>query len=400
MGQLVSQLGTWMQTVGLSWLVLRWTNSPTALGTVLACQFFPSLALSLYGGLLADRISKRRLLVITQTVLMVQAALLAWIASWPHASVYWLYGLGLLAGTATAVDGPTRQAFVPEMVSQAQLSSAVALNSAQFNLSRVIGPALGGLVVGQWGETVCFALNAVSFLFVLGALAAMRGLTPAPPAPPKDALADILAGLRYSLATAEPALILLLAAFLGTFGFEFAAVLPLIAKYTLKTGSEGLGVLTSVVGAGSLACSLFFAFARRGGVGTLLAGSLLFSLALFGLGLTHDERLIYLCLFAWGVADIMFFSTALTRLQLRTPPEMRGRLISVFLLLITGTSPVGSYLVGFLATRLGVDPAVRTLGVICLVGTALGIAFRLVKRGQFPAEEGEKVQDAHSFRRH
>ncbi len=398
MGQLISQLGTWMQTVGLSWLVLKWTNSPTALGTVLACQFFPSLALSLYGGLLADRFRKRHLLMVTQSVLLVQALLLARVASWPHASVYWLYALALLAGTATAVDGPTRQAFVPEMVTQAELSSAVAMNSAQFNLSRVVGPALGGIVVARWGESACFALNAVSFLFVLAALAAMSHLNPAQPAPPKNALREIVHGLRYALSAPEPAFILLLALFLGTFGFEFSAVLPLLARYTLKTGSEGLGMLTSVVGAGSLACSVVLAFVGRGGHKTLLGGSLLFSVALFGLGETTSPYPVYFFLFLWGVGDILFFSTALTRLQLKAPPEMRGRLISVFLLLITGTSPVGSYLVGFLATRLGVSQALNALGTICLLGTLLGCVFCWVKRNDFPPEDAE-VTDPASFRR-
>lgn len=375
-GQLISQLGTWMQTVGLSWLVLRWTNSPKALGTVLACQFFPSLVLSLWGGVLADRMPKRKLLMTTQTVLLLQAAALAWVASLGGAHVYVLYGLALLAGLAEATDGPTRQSFVPELVTPAELPSAVALNSAQFNLSRMVGPALGGLVVARWGEAACFALNAASFLAVLLALAVMR-VPPAPPQPPGDH--DILAGLRYSLTSSSLSLVMGLAALMGVFALQFNAVLPLVARYELQTGSEGFGLLTSIVGVGSLVCALGIIVRGRGGAGTMTLGACGMGLCVLTLGLATHPAALYGALFLWGFCDILFFNTALMTIQLEARPDMRGRVNSLYLLLVNGTTPLGSLLVGYLAAHQGVAPALRILGGLCLAGTLLSVGWRTAR---------------------
>lgn len=367
-----------MQTVGLSWLVLSWTNSPKALGTVLACQLLPSLVLSLWGGVLADRLPKRRLLMTTQTVLLLQAAALAWVASTGGHHVFVLYGLALLAGLAEATDGPTRQSFVPELVTTAELPSAVALNSAQFNLSRMVGPALGGLVVARWGEAACFALNAASFLAVLVALALMR-VPPSAARPPGDPRHDIPAGLRYALGNPALALTMGLAALMGIFALQFNAVLPLVARYELKTGSEGFGLLTSIVGVGSLVCALGIIVRGRGGPGTMLVGACGMGLCVLALGLTTRPAALYLALFLWGFCDILFFNTALMTIQLEARDDMRGRVNSLYLLLVNGMTPLGSLLVGYLAAHQGVAPALRILGGLCLAGTLLSVGWRTAR---------------------
>ncbi len=367
-----------MQTVGLSWLVLRWTNSPKALGTVLACQFFPSLFLSLWGGLLADRFPKKRLLMTTQTVLLVQATALAWVASRPGTHVWALYGLALLAGLAEATDAPTRQSFVPELVTADELPSAVALNSAQFNLARMVGPALGGLVVGRWGEAACFALNAASFLAVLLALALLK-VPPLPERPHGVAGQDIPAGLRYALTSPSLSLVMGLAALMGTLALQFNAVLPLVARYQLQTGSEGFGLLTSIVGVGSLVCALGVIVRGRGGPRTMILGAFGMGACVLTLGLASQAPVIYGALFLWGFCDILFFNTALMTMQLESRPEMRGRVNSLYLLLVTGTTPLGSLLIGYLAAHLGVAPALRIVGGLCLAGTLLGVGVRAIR---------------------
>jgi MFS family permease len=239
----------------------------------------------------------------------------------------------------------------------------------------MVGPALGGLVVAHWGEAACFALNAASFLAVLLALALMR-VPPTPPHPPGDPRHDIPAGLRYAVTSSSLALVMGLAALMGVFALQFNAVLPLVARYELQTGSEGFGLLTSIVGVGSLACALGIIWLGRGGPRTMILGACGMGLCVLTLGLATHPAALYVALFFWGFCDILFFNTALMTIQLEARADMRGRVNSLYLLLVNGTTPLGSLLVGYLAAHAGVAPALRILGGLCLAGTLLSVAAR------------------------
>jgi len=369
-GQLVSLSGTWMQTTAQAWLVLRLTDSPAALGTVTMLQFLPITLLTLFGGVLADRLPKRTVVFGTQSVAAVQALVLSFLVLSNTVQVWHIYVLAILLGTVTAFDNPTRQAFVVELVGREHLQNAIALNSSLFNAARVIGPATGGIVISTVGIGQTFLLNGLSFLPVIAGLCLMRPreLYAAPTPKRGNVFAQVLEGLRYA-ATAEEILLTLVAvAVLGTFGYNFTTILPLIAKYVLHAGALGLGLLSSALGLGSLAAALGMASARRTSQAVLLVAAALFSAVLILIGLSTWAPVTVGLLGVLGVAGIVFSSSANTRLQLAAPSELRGRVISLYFLLFAGTTPIGGFLVGALAARFGTQPAVVLMGSICLTG--------------------------------
>ncbi|HZU78141.1 MAG TPA: MFS transporter, partial [Dehalococcoidia bacterium] len=281
-GQVVSVTGTWMQRIAQAWLVLKITNSPLALGTVTTIQFAPILIFSLFGGVLADRVPKRRLLVITQSVMATQALIFALLVSTGLIQLVHIYILAAILGTANAVDNPTRQAFVVELVGPDDVGNAVALNSTQFNVARLVGPALGGLTIAAIGMAGCFYLNAASYAAVIGALLMMRPRDFFNVAQPArgHVIRQIGEGLRYAVTTPDIALVVLLMAALGTFGYNFTVILPLIARYVLRSGPVGFGALTSAMGVGSLVSALGIAYSGRATRRTLLVGASTFSVLL------------------------------------------------------------------------------------------------------------------------
>ncbi|MEW6280584.1 MAG: MFS transporter [Candidatus Eremiobacterota bacterium] len=378
--QLVSLLGTWMQTVALSWLVLEVTDSPLALGTLIACQFAPYPLFSLYGGVLADRIPKHRLLIYTQLIMLAQALGLAALTLVPHPPIWLLYVLAAVFGVAEAVDNPTQQAFVQELVGPENLPNAIALNSTQFTIARIVGPGIGGVLVAAFGARTVFLINAVSFLVVIAALTRLRvdQLQEPRRRDPGSAWEQIKAGISYGVHAPQTAGVLLLAFVLGTFGYNFVAILSMVAKYVLDAGPAGYGGITSAVGVGSLLASLTLAALGRESRLVLIMGAGAFSLCILGLGLSHSDAVTIAILLVWGFADILFFAGANTQLQLDTPPEMRGRLMSLYMLGMNGTTPIGSLLLGFLASHYNPRVAISAMGAICLVGVlaAAGLALR------------------------
>jgi MFS family permease len=376
-GQLVSLTGTWMQSIAQAWLVLRLTNSPFALGAVTMAQTLPFLLLSLFGGVIADRVSKRRLLVITQTAMLVDAFVLGLLTSTGRITLAQIYVLVAVMGTASAIDNPTRQAFVSEMVGPDDLPNAVALNSAQFNAARLIGPALGGLAVALIGIGGAFYVNAVSYLAVIGSLLLMRPerFFGAPRPSRGNVIGQIGEGLGYALRTPDIALIVLVMAVVGTFGYNFTVILPLIAKYVLNTNAFGLGVLTSAMAVGSLTGALGIAYLGRADRRTLFVGAAGFSVLLVLVALSGWWVLTIPLLAALGLFSIVFTATANTRMQLVAPPQLRGRVMSIYTLLFMGSTPFGSLIVGGLADRLGVQPAIAAMGLVCILGVAAGLIY-------------------------
>ena len=376
-GQFFSLVGTWMQSVALSWLVLRVTDSPLALGTVTMIQYAPTLAFSLFGGALADRLPKRRLLVITQTVMAIQALALAILTSSGHAHLAWVYGLAAVLGIAMAVDSPARQAFVVEMVGQEDLMNAIALNSTQFNAARIVGPALGGVAIAVVGVAGCFYLNAASFLAVIGALLLMRAdrFFSVPPLERGGIFAQVSEGVRYAIRTPDIALPFLLIGIIGTFGYNFTVILPLIATYVLHAGPVGFGTLLSPFAVGSVIAALAVAYHGRARRRTLLIGAAGFSVLLFGLALASSWLLLVPLLVALGLFSIVFTATANTRLQIVAPPGLRGRVMGIYSLLFLGSTPIGSIVTGALAQRLGVQPAIALVATACILGVVWGLVY-------------------------
>jgi MFS family permease len=383
MGQLVSLTGSWMQDVAQSWLVLQLTDSPLALGAMITLRFLPSMVLSMFAGVLADRIPKRRLLIITQTVMLVQAAAMAVLTSLGIINMGQIYALTLVRGLADAFDMPVRIAFIAELVAEEDLPNAVGLNSAQFNLARIAGPALGGVATATIGVAACFYLNAVSFLAVIGALLM---LSPAAfhsaPRPVRGRVfAQLAEGMRYSVRTPDIALVLLVVLAIGTFGYNFSVMLPLVAKYVLNSGSIGLGMLTTALGVGSLVAALSAAYRSRPSPRLLLASAAAFTVLLAALGFSRWQAVTLFVLVALGVCGITFWTASNTTLQLSAPPELRGRVMGIYSALFIGTTPVGSFLIGWLAERFGVQSAILSVAGVCAAGVFAGVIYYRRGRG-------------------
>jgi MFS family permease len=390
-GQVISMVGTWMQRTALAWFVLRISDSPFALGLVTACQTLPVLCLALVGGVVADRVPKRRLLVITQSVMLMQATSLAVFTATGQTNLYALYALAAVLGTATALDSPARQAFVKELVGPDDVANAVALNSIVFNTARLIGPALGGLMIAAVGVPGCFSLNALSFVAVLVGLLMMRPAQFYELVNPTRGkmLSQIAEGLRFAGRTPRIAVIMLLMAVIGTFGYNFTVILPLFAEYVLHSGPVGFGLLTSSMAIGSLTAAVGIAYSGRVSQRTLFIGASGFSALLLALSLTRGWPPTVAVLIALGFFSIVFTATANSRLQMLTPPQLRGRVMSLYTLLFLGSTPIGSLVIGTLADHVGVRATIASVAGVCLLGTLGGLVFLRAHPASEPALEGE-----------
>ena len=389
-GQMVSVAGTWMQDTALALLVLHLTNSPFALGLTMTIRYLPALFFSLYGGVIADRLPKRTTLIVTQTLQLVIALALAILTSTDAITVEIIYVMAALRGLVDAVDMPTRQAFTVEMAGAEDLPNAVALNSAQFNTARIVGPSLAALVITTAGTAVCFYVNAASFLAVIGAYLLMREseLFSAPRAARQSALRQVGQGLRYAVRTPDILVILVVMAAMGTFGYNFQTIFPLVNEYVLHGGAPGLSLLLALSAVGSVIAGLFAAYAGKPSQRRLLVSAGVFTALLFLLGLSHWRSVTWIVAFLIGVASIIFMTSANTRLQLVVTGEMRGRVMGMYALLFVGTTPIGSLLVGTLAGKNGVHvPAmVLEMAGVCAVGVLAAVWFAWRRRA--PAQVG------------
>ncbi len=340
-------------------------------------QFAPVLLFSLFGGVLADRLPKRKLLLITQTTMLLQATILAILTSTGLIRLEYIYLLVAISGTANALDNPARQAFVVEMVGPKDLPNAVALNSAQFQLSRLLGPALGGLAIATIGIADCFYLNAASFLAVIGSLIAMRpDRFFASTAPARGRmLRQVGDGLHYAVTTPDIAVVVLTMGVLGTFGYNFSVFMPLIARYVLKSGAVGFGVLSSAMAVGSVLATLAVAYSGTAKRRALMIGAAGFSVLLFGVALSHWWLVTIPLLVALGYASSVFTATSNSRMQVVTSPQLRGRVMSIYTLLFLGSTPIGSLMVGTLAQRQGVQTAVAEMAVVCALGVCAALLY-------------------------
>jgi MFS family permease len=388
-GQAVSMTGTWMQTTGLAWLVLKMTDSALALGTMTTIQFFPILLFSLFGGVLADRFPKRAILVGTQSVLAFQALAMAILVFAGVAELWQLYILAAVKGVAQAIDNPVRQSFVVEMVGPADLPNAIALNSSQGQLSRLVGPALGGIAIPIIGVSGCFFFNAASYAAVLGGLFLMNPAKFFPSGKPKNRnmLLQIGEGVKYSWSVPDIMVAFLTMFVLGIFGYNFQVLLPLVAEYVLHTGPEGFGILTSSLAVGSLMAALSVAYLGKATRRMLLLGAFSFSISLMLLSASHWWLVTIPILIALGYSSSVFTATNNSRLQLLAPGQLRGRVMSINTLLFTGSTPIGSLIIGFLADKNGVPATALEVGTVCLFGVAFSTFYAYRHRDRMVPED-------------
>ncbi len=377
-GQLVSQIGTWMQTTAQAWLVLQLTNSPFDLGFVTTLQFLPFMLLSLFGGLIADRFPKRTLLLTTQIIGLVQATIFAVLVATNTIQIWHIYGLAIIQGISNALDNPVRQAFAIEVVGRNDLVNAVALNSMQFNTARILGPAVAGLIIGQIGIAPTLFINAVSFLAAIIGLALMnpREFFTAPRKQHGSPVQQLREGLSYAWHTPMVLLALLTVAFIGTFGYNFNTVLPLLAGFVLKTDAYGFGALSSAFGIGSLIGATRSAFNDKVSARRLLLASASFSIILGLLAITPILWVTLLLLVALGFAGVIFGTTANSLVQLNTPDELRGRVMGLYTLLFIGSTPVGAFLIGSLSNFIGVSLTLLICALLCAIGVVVAWLYR------------------------
>jgi MFS family permease len=367
-GQLISLIGTWMQSVAQSWLVLELTNSAFKLGLISALQSAPMLCLAFVAGAIADRLPKRRVLIGTQTALMAQAFVLA-VLVWSGVVQYW--HVALLAtcyGLAFTLDMPTRQSFVVEMASKEDLPNAIALNSSMVSGARMVGPAVAGLVVDRYGSAPAFALNGLSFVAVILALAAMRAEGRPGPAQGTTVREEIAAGLRYALRTPLVALPLSLLLTLGLFVTNHNVLVPLLARDVLHEGAHGFGLLMAAVGTGAIGGALALAALLKGPPPlALLLGTAGTAAGLtLALAAIHHFWAAMLALSLLGLAQMVFVAACNTTLQLVVPDRMRGRIMSLFAFVFVGSTPLGSLFVGTAAHWFGVAMAYALAGGLAL----------------------------------
>jgi MFS family permease len=367
-GQLVSLIGTWMQSVGQSWLVLELTGSPLQLGLVNALQFTPILLLSPVGGALSDRLGKRRILLVTQAAMMVQALVLALLVRGGHVQYWHVALLAAIYGLGRAVDIPARQAFITDLVGRPDLPNAVALNSVVFNGARIVGPSVAGLLIARYDVAMAFFLNAASFVAVLAALLAMRTEGLPDPAGKLGIRQGLIGAVNYAATTPPVGFILTLLVVVSLLGLNFNVVVPLIARDVLHQGAQGFGLLMSALGAGAVVGAGALALLRsdRPPLAFLAASAAILCAGVAGLGLVTHFGAAMAVLAVLGGLQIYFTTSCNTTLQLTTPPALRGRVMGLYAMAFAGVTPFGSLLVGTLAEHLGVRAA-------CAVGGSLGV---------------------------
>lgn len=370
LGQVVSQSGSWVQRVAQAWLVLEITESPVALGTVTALQFLPILFLSLFAGTVADRFPKKHLLGLIQAVLALEGLTLAGLVMAGWIELWQVYLLALLHGIATAMEQPVRHVFPFELVGRDLLTNAVALNSVNFNTARILGPALGGVIVVWLDLEGAFLVNALGHLGVVASLAMMR--KPARPAQPAGEGETLVKQLSEALTyvARSPTLVTTfgLVTCMSIFGHNYSTFLPLLARYELNLGASGFGFLTSAVGCGALVGAL--AVAQRGGSseGILVGAGLAFAGMLVGIGLSPWFEVSLVLLVVLGCAGTIFSTSANTIIQLAAPEAMRGRIMGLYSLLFAGMTPFGATITGGLAALWGTRVALELEAGACVVG--------------------------------
>lgn len=352
-GQLLSMMGTWMQTVALAFLVLKLTGSGTDLGLATATRFLPIFVFGTFGGLIADRLDKRRVLYVTQTLSGVIAGIFALLIGLGVIEMWMVYLLTLVLGGINVFDNPARQSFIAEMVRPEELPNAISLNSVSLNLARVFGAALGGLFVAVLGLVMCFALNGVSFAAVLVSLFLMRSAELFPSQRARKERGQIRAGLRYVRQTPELLVPLIMITVVGTLAWEFQVTLPLMADHVFHGGAGTYGLMASIMGVGAVVGGVVAAARARPSGRALCLAAIGWGIAITAAAVAPTLALEFATMVFVGYGSITFNAMAKTMLQAAAVPMMRGRVMALWGLAWLGTTPIGGPLVGWIGQDLG-----------------------------------------------
>ncbi len=385
-GQSVSLIGTWMQITAQAWLVLGLTHSSTDLGIVVALQALPVLLLAPYGGVIADRVDKRRLMVALQTGMGLQALVLGLLVLLGVVRFWEICVLAVILGLNNTFENPSRQAFIREMVGRNELRNAVTLNSVMNNAARAVGPAIAGILIATVGDGVCFVLNAASFGAVVTSLVVMDRTALRPSEPEPRAKGQLREGLAYAARTTDIAVPLVMMTLVGMLAYEFSVSLPFFATRTFHGGSEAYGFMTAAMGIGAVAGGLFTAARGRTGLRPMILACAGFGMAILLTALAPALWFAYLGLLFVGWGSVSFVSVGNSTIQLSSARTMRGRVLSLWQLAFQGTTPIGGPVIGWVIAesepRIGLVVGAAT----CLFAAGLGtaIAHRRLNPGRTP----------------
>ncbi|MDR3329246.1 MAG: MFS transporter, partial [Prevotellaceae bacterium] len=381
-GQCISVSGTWMQQIAMSWLIYRLTGSLVLLATVNLLVQLPSLIISPFSGVVTDRFDKHKILVVTQLCMMVEALTLAALMFTDSIAVWHIMALGFYVGIVSAIDNPARQALTVELVDKKDISNAVALNSAVYNGARLVGPSIGGLIVGLLGEGFCFLVNGVSYIAVVWALLAMR-LAPHQPCPRSaNMLAELGEGFRYIYRSLPIKSLLVMVAIISCFGMPFTVLIPAYVAQNLSSNSEMLGFLMSVFGAGALVAAIYLA-ARKSVLGlakVVMLCTLLFGICYMALAYVRAPWLALLLAFPTGFGLIAAVSSINTLLQTLADDDKRGRTMSIYVMVFIGMTPLGSLLQSWMEKHISFSLCILIYGAVCAASALVFERYRPVVR--------------------
>lgn len=389
-GQSISQIGTWMQRTAVIWVIYSLTHSASMIGVAVFAQQFPSFLLSLIGGVVSDRYSRYKILIITQTASMIQAILLAVLILTNNYVIWEILVLSALLGIINAFDVPARQPMIHDMVNdKADLANAISLNSAMVNMARLIGPALSGMVLEKLGAGVCFVINAVSFIAVIGSLLLMTFPEFKPPAIKKKVVHELAEGLTYLKQTPSIGILIVLMLCMSLLILPYDTLEPVFAKVVFKGDARTYGYITGSIGAGALIGSFLLASVKKG---TNFRKILLISITVLGIGMISFSRMsqfAYALPFAviLGLGSITPMSTSITIIQMEAAPHMRGRVMSFIAMAFFGMLPLGSLLIGTVSQKIGAPLTMLGQGVAALC--IAGVFFNLLK---FKREEDPTIE--------
>lgn len=368
-GQAVSLTGSWVQIVAQGWLALELSNDPFIVGVVSAAGSFPVLVFSLYGGVIADRYDKRKLVMIGQGLLALEAALLWWFVVSDTITIPWLLALATFAGVVSAFEIPARQALLIELVVRDDLMDAIALNTSAFNLARILGPSIAAAVIASAGLAWCFGLNALSFSAVLAGLVMLRLPPHVRPVGRPSPIAGLKEGIRYMFNTTEIIVVMRMVSVFSIFGVPYLTLMPVFAREALGLGASGYGLLMTATGVGALSGALFLAAVggriRRGRLFAM--ASLAFPLMILALSATGQPPVAgFVVLFA-GLFMILQTALANGILQAIVPDELRGRVMAAYVVVYVGFAPIGSFAGGALARMIGIQWTLAAGGAVMLL---------------------------------
>ncbi|MDD5089762.1 MAG: MFS transporter [Candidatus Wallbacteria bacterium] len=391
-GQLVSQIGSWMQSIGLSWLVYRMTGNPLLLGTVAFIGDLPTFLFATTAGVLADRFDKRRMIILLQTLFMCQAFVLAVLTISGRITVLHIVALSLFAGLITAFETPTRQSFIVEMLSDREaLSNALALNSVLFNSSRLVGPAIAGLMILSFGEGMCFLINAVTYIAVIAALFLIHVPGREKSDKSRGFRSEYREGLRYIVRSVPVKHLLILLVCVNLVGMSYRTLLPVFVKDVLNMHADGFGFLMSAMGVGALFSAIYMASrtSTRGLESLIPKASFLIGIGFLTLSRTDMYHLALLDMVLIGCALVMQGISSNTLIQSIVPDHMRGRIVSFYIMCSMGVMPFGNFLSGFLVSRFGISRTLAFNGAVC-IASAL-VYFSRLPRIRMELERTERV---------